>query len=117
MPDGVAIMNDDWGQDPSVRFMRRVFKAMEETQKTLLANASISFADVRLRRWRETARALFEQTWPVANRRGVVASEEEAGILYAHCFARVLGEAGIKIPQEILPPHEKISKLVKEVRA
>jgi predicted trehalose synthase len=109
-------MNDDWGQDPSVRFMRRVFRAMEETQKTMLSNVNISYGDVRLRRWRETARALFEQAWPVAGRGGVVASEEEAGILYAHCFARALIEAGIKIPQEILPPHEKISKLLKEVR-
>jgi hypothetical protein len=109
-------MNDEWGHDPSVRFMRRVFKGMEETQKTLLANVNISFVDVRLRRWRETARAMFEQTWPVASRRGVVGSEEEAGILYAHCLARTLIEVGIKIPQEILPQHEKIFKLVKEVK-
>ena len=109
-------MNDDWGHDPSVRFMRRVFKGMEETQRTLLANVNISHVDVRLRRWRETARDLFEQAWPVATRRGVAASEEEAGILYAHCLARALIEAGIKIPHEDLPHHEKISKLVKEVK-
>ena len=110
------MMNDEWGQDPSVRFMRRVFKGMEETQKTLLANANISFVDVRLRRWRETAREVFEEAWLVAGRRGMVPSEEEAGILYAHCLARVLTAAGIPIPQEILPPHEKMSRLVKEVK-
>jgi hypothetical protein len=109
-------MNDEWGQDPSVRFMRRVFKGMEETQKTLLANVNISPVDVRLRRWRETARELFEQAWPVASRRGVAAGEEEAGVLYAHCLARTLIEAGIQIPQDLLPHHEKISKLLKEVK-
>jgi hypothetical protein len=109
-------MNDDWGHDPSVRFMRRVFKSMDEIQRTLLANANISHVDVRLRRWRETARGLFEHVWPVATRRGAAASEGDAGTLYAHCLARALMEDGIKIPPEVLPPNEKISMLVKEVK-
>jgi hypothetical protein len=109
-------MNDEWGHDPSVRFMRRVFKGMEEAQGRLLANVNLSPVDVRLRRWRETARELFEQAWPVASRSGVAASEEEAGVLYAHCLARILIDAGIKIPQDLLPHHEKISRLVKEVK-
>ncbi len=109
-------MSDDWGHDPSVLFMRRVFKGMEETQKRLLATLAISRFDVRLRHWRETTRDLFEQAWPIAARKGVAASEEEAGILYAHCLARALIEDGIKIPHEALPPDEKISKLVEEVK-
>lgn len=109
-------MNDDFGHDPSVRFMRRVFKSMEETQRRLLANVNLSHVDVRLRHWRETARDVFEQAWPIATRRGVAASEEEAGILYAHCLARTLIEDGIEIPHEALPPDEKISMLIKEVK-
>ena len=109
-------MSDDWGHDPSVLFMRRVFKGMEETQRRLLANVTLSHVDVRLRRWRETARDVFEQAWPIATRRGVVASEEEAGILYAHCLARTLTSDGIKIPNGVVSHDEKISKLVEEVK-
>ena len=109
-------MNDDWGHDASVRFMRRVFKGMEETQKRLLANLAISRFDARLRHWRETTRDLFEQVWPIAAGRGTAASEEKASILYAHCLARTLTSGGIKIPNGVVSHDEKISKLVEEVK-
>lgn len=109
-------MNDEWGGDPSVRFMRRVFKSMEETQKRLLADLKISHSDPRLRHWRETSRDLFEHVWPIAIRRGVASSDKEAGALYAHCIARTLRSDGIEIPHDAVPLDETFPRLVQEVK-
>ena len=57
---------DEWGHDPSVQSMRRVFCFMEEAQQQLLRDLNISLFDQRLRRGREHALKLFEQAWPLA---------------------------------------------------
>ena len=51
---------DDWGFDPSVRMMRRVYERIEMVQGELLKRLSISPFDPRLRRWREKARDYLE---------------------------------------------------------
>jgi hypothetical protein len=109
-------MNDDWGRDPSVRFMRRVFKRMEETQTKLLADATISSFDGRLPRWRKVALDLFERAWPVAARHGLAGSEGEAGILYGHCLAQALVSDGIQISEEAMPHDERVTTLLREVK-
>jgi len=109
-------MKDEWGHDPSVRFMRHVFKNMEVVQNRLLSDLALSSFDPRLRQWREVTRDLFERVWTIAARRNLVASEEQAGILYAHCLAQTLRLSGLEIPDEALPHDEGISKLVREVR-
>jgi hypothetical protein len=106
---------DEWGHDPSVCSMRRVFKNMEAVQNRLLGNLTPSSFDPRLREWREAARDLFEQVWTMAVRRGLVSDEEGAGILYAHCLAQTLRLSGIEIPLEGLPQDERIYRLVQEV--
>ena len=53
---------DEWGHDPSVQSMRRVFSFMEEAQQELLRRLNISLFDKRLRRSREQALELFEQS-------------------------------------------------------
>ncbi len=40
---------DEWGHDPSVQSMRRVFSWMEEAQQELLGHLDISLFDKRLR--------------------------------------------------------------------
>jgi hypothetical protein len=108
-------MTDEWGQDPSIRFMRRVFQSMETIHKELLDLAGISPFDARLRDWREAARNLFEQGWTLAASRGFGLGEEQASVLYAHCFAKTLRAHGFEIPNERLPRDEKLSKLIQEV--
>jgi hypothetical protein len=105
---------DEWGHDPSVQSMRRIFSHMEKAQNELLRHVKISPLDQRLRRGREHARTLFERLWPLATRKGIVASEEDAALLYIHCLANLLSRSGIAVPSDSLPQHEKISKLLKE---
>jgi hypothetical protein len=109
-------IQDDWGHDPSVQSMRRVFARMEMAQKELLGRLNISPFDARLRQWREEARALFERLWPLAARRGVVVSEEDTASLYAHCLARTLRRDGVDVPSEAVPCDERIIKFLSEGR-
>jgi len=107
-------LHDEWGHDPSVQSMRRVFSHMEKAQNELLRILKISSFDQRLRRGCEQARKLFERVWPLAARKGIAESEEDAALLYVHCLANVLSLNGISVPSEVLPQHEKISSFLKE---
>jgi hypothetical protein len=93
-------LQDEWGHDPSVRMMRRIFARMEESQEDLLKRLKLSPLDGRLRRVRESARHLFEQAWPEGQRKGLTRKEEDAATLYLHCFVRMLNREGIKVPPE-----------------
>ena len=105
---------DEWGQDPSVQSMRRVFSFMEEAQHELLRHLNISLFDKRLRRSREKALELFERAWPQAVQQGIIGNEKEAASLYIHCLARAMNSAGIEVPKEWLPMNEKIVHLLME---
>ena len=107
---------DEWGHDPSVQSMRRVFSFMEEAQQELLTRLNISFFDRRLRHSREQALEIFERVWSVAIRSGMVMNEKDAGPLYIHCLARALSSAGIRVPKELLPRDEKIIRFLQEER-
>ncbi|UCB49339.1 MAG: hypothetical protein JSW56_00030 [Deltaproteobacteria bacterium] len=106
---------DDWGFDPSVRMMRRVFGRIERVQGDLLKRLSISSFDPRLRRWREKARDYLERCWVQASRLGIEVGEEQAACIYAHCLTWAMNLDGIKVPRETLPKDEKIEILLKEV--
>lgn len=95
-------MRDDWGKDPSVQNMRRVFGHMEAAQGKLLGRLNISPYDNRLRRWREKARTLFDQACIQTARRGAVLNEEDAALIYLHCLEKVLSLDGIEISGDAL---------------
>jgi len=86
---------DEFGYDPAIRQMRRVFSQMEAVSKELLAGAGISPFDPRLRRWREAARGLFEQGWAKAAQRNMSLTDDEAGILYGLALKRLMERDGI----------------------
>ena len=104
---------DEWGHDPSVQSMRRVFSFMEEAQKEFLLCLNISSFDRRLRRSREQALEVFERAWHLAVRKGKM-SEKDAAPLYLHCLARTLRLAGVEVPEELLPKDEKIIHLLQK---
>ena len=104
---------DEWGRDPSVQSMRRVFSSIEEAQQEFLLCLNISCFDRRLRRSREQALELFERTWPKAVRRGMM-SEKDAASLYVHCLARTLRLAGVEVPGELLPRDEKVIRFLQK---
>jgi hypothetical protein len=106
---------DEWGQDPSVQSMRRVFSFMEEAQQELLGHLNISLFDRRLRRSRDQALKLFEQAWPLAIRKGMMINAKDGAPLYIHCLARALSSAGVEVPEKWLPQDEKIIRFMKEM--
>ncbi len=103
---------DEWGRDPSVRFMRSVFAAIEATQNRFLDGLGVSRLDNRLRQWRKMALHLFEKNWAVAARRGMPLAEKDAADLYLHCLAKVLGTRGIEAPRLSLPDNPAVVSLL-----
>ncbi len=106
---------DEWGKDPSVQIMRRVFKGMEEVQHELLKRLDIIPYDLRIRRWRDQALTLFERAWGVASRMGITLDEHTASLVYVHCLAKVMSTERINIPPGILPESKSVERIFKEV--
>jgi hypothetical protein len=106
---------DAWGRDPSVQIMRTVFQAMEQAQQGLLDRLAIPSSDLRLRGWREQALALFERCWGMANRMGISMDPATASIIYCSVLARVMGAAGVEIPEDLVSQREEVARLLKEV--
>ena len=107
-------IRDDWGEDPSVQSMRRVFAHMETAQEELLGRLSISPYDNRLRRWREEARTFFDRACALTTKRGIVLSEEYLASIYLHCLGQVLSLNGIEFPSDVLPRDEGIIRFLSE---
>ena len=106
---------DEWGKDPSVQFMRRVFEEMEKTQHELLKRLDITPYDLRIRRWRGQALALFERAWVAANRTGLTMDDHMASLVYVHCLAKIMGAERINIPSGVLPEAKSVERIFKEV--
>ena len=106
---------DEWGQDPSVQAMRKVFKAMETSLEEILKRLDISPYDYRIRGWLEETLAKFERSCGVAHQMGIPMNEEKAPAIYARCLARVIGSEGIEIPQDLLPQQKEAERLVQAV--
>jgi hypothetical protein len=106
---------DEWGKDPSVWFMRKVFKEMEKAQQELLKRLDITPYDLRIRRWREQTLALFERAWGVSNRIGITMDEHTASLVYVHCLAKVMSAERINITSGILSEVKGIERILKEV--
>lgn len=107
---------DEWGHDPSVQSMRRVFSYMEEAQQELLRDLNISVFDRKLRRARQGALELFERAWPSAIKKGIIKSEKDAAPIYLHCLIQALKIARVEVPDELVSKDEKIIKLLQEER-
>jgi len=106
---------DEWGRDPSVQAMRKVFQAIETSLEGILKRLDISPYDDRIRGWLEKTLAKFERSWGVAHQMGIPMDEEMAPAVYARCFAQVIGAEGIEIPQDLLPHVETAERLAHEV--
>ena len=106
---------DEWGRDPSVNSMRKIFKSMEMTQKELLTSLDISPYDPRLREWRERARIMFERKWVSAVQMGINMDGMAASAVYARCLAKLFASEGIDVPPHLLPEDSRIDVFLKEV--
>lgn len=108
-------MEDQFGRDPQVRYLRRVFAGMEQKQKELLEKIGVVPTDYRLKRVREATLKHFERAWVLASRRGVAETEDEIGDLYILCLAKILAGNRITVPGELLPSNPRINDVIKEV--
>lgn len=106
---------DDWGRDPGVRAMRRVFAQIERSQEAFLQSLGIAPHDTRLRLWREKTLGMFEGSWAELTRRGVNMDEERAGTLYVHLLARVMASEGVSVGPGLLKEDGDMEKLLREV--
>ena len=111
----MALM-DDWGRNPEVRRMRRIFQEMESGQAGLIHAMKISPFDARLRIWRDKARLLFERLWPKAATYGNM-DENRIGSLYVHCLGRIMNDDGIPVLEALLPEDREIRSLLKGGRS
>jgi hypothetical protein len=106
---------DEWGKDPSVQVMRKVFQAMEHAHQELLKRLDIAPDDQRLRTWREQTLALFERCWGVADQLDVTMDEQTAATIYCSLFAKIMEASGIVIPADIFSPEGNVARLIQAV--
>jgi hypothetical protein len=105
---------DEWGKDPAVRAMRKVFKEMEDAQGEFFSRMGIGNYDPRLRHWREKALALFEKAFSFANRSGMQINEKIASEIYLHCLAQIMRVEGVDILDDFLSGRLDIEAILKE---
>ncbi len=106
---------DEWGRDPSVQAIRKIFKEMETCKNEILGRLGISPYDLRIRRWLEKALAIFEKAWEAANQMGVSMDEKIAPVVYVHCLAKAMGSEGTEIPDGLLPEEKEAERLMREI--
>lgn len=105
---------DEWGRDPAVQGMRRVFQAMERMQARLLKELQVEALNPRLRNAREVGRTLFERAWGTAARSRVL-GEAELVTIYAHCLAYGLERNGIPVSKAVLPADVSLAPILREI--
>ena len=110
----MAIENDDFGNDPSVKRMRKIFSSMEKAQWDILEKLKISTFDERLQNIRKTALDLFGKSFPLAISKGMDLDEDASAGLYAFCLVQSLKLAGILIPDNFLPDKKQLEAVVME---
>ncbi len=104
--------NDEWGRDPAVRSLRRIFGVIEAEQQRLLDRLTIDRLDSRLSQWRKMTLHLFEQQWASSVEQGLRLEEKDVGDLYLRCMARVLGTRGVVVPADAMAANEKVDRVM-----
>ena len=110
----MAIENDDFGHDPSVQRMRKIFSSMEKVQWDMLEKLKISTFDDRLRNIRKTALDIFGKSFQLAISRGMDLDEDASAGLYAFCLAQSLKPVGIDVTDDLLPNNKQLEAVVME---
>lgn len=106
---------DDWGKDPSVQRMRKIFSMMERIDQTLIQDTGLSPFDRRLRNIREMSRGLFQKSFSHCMSKGIHLDEKDTIELFKKCHIIAFRRNGISMA-DIEPPEENaISAIVQEV--
>jgi hypothetical protein len=107
----MVIEDDNWGKDPSVRQMRRIFANIEAHYNALLLALEINAMDKRVAQWRVKTLRIFERIWAYGTQSGLMQNEEDMVDLYLHCLGRVLSIDGVFVPRALLPINLAAEKL------
>jgi len=108
------IDQDEWGRDPSVQTMRKVFSSIERAQHLFFLQLQVSFFDERIRRWRERALTIFEKMWDYAAQKGIPMDQESASDIYIFALARVINSDNVNVSDDKFPQDTKIKKIFME---
>jgi hypothetical protein len=106
---------DEWGHDPTVQRVRRLFTLMENEQNALLNQLSLSSLDARLHDSRKTALKLYERACSLAAPKRLAWDEKTYAAVYITCLITVLEKLGIRIPDDVLRAYQRHADLLREV--
>lgn len=106
---------DEWGHDPTVQQVRRLFSLMENGQDALLKQLGLSSLDTRLHDSRKTALSMYEKACRLAANKGLAWDEKTYADVYVNCLIAVLEKRGIRIPNDVLEVHQPHAGLLREV--
>lgn len=110
----MGIENDEFGRNPSVQRMRKIFSGMEKFQWDMLEKLKISHFDDRLQNIRKNALDLFGKSFPLAASKGMTMDEKTVSMLYAFCLAQAIKLVDIDVPGSILPDNKTLEEAVTE---
>jgi hypothetical protein len=106
---------DEWGHDPTVQQVRRLFALMENEQDALLKQLNLSSLDTRLHDSRKTALRMYESACSQAAAKRPAWDETTYAAVYINCLIRVLEKRGIQIPDDVLEAHQRHADVLREV--
>ena len=108
---------DEWGKDPSVQSVRRLFGLFEREYDRLLKELNLSSLDARLRPAREGALRLYGRACSLAAAKRLGWDEKTHAAVYMECLVLVLSRQGIPIPEGVRQAHQAHGDLLREVTA
>ena len=108
-------MTNDWGADPSVQRMRRIFNSMEEIDNALIKSTGLSPFDTRLREIRTDSRILFEKSFSCLLSKGIHPDDRRTIELYRHCHINTFNKNSISISDSEENTDKELAALIKEV--
>lgn len=108
---------DEWGRDPGVQSVRRVFGLFERGYDQLLKELNISPMDARLRPAREGALRLYGRACSLAAAKRLGWDETAHAAAYLECLVLVLSRQGVPIPEGVQQAHQAHGDLLREVTA
>ena len=109
-------MRDEWGYDPTVQWVRRLFGLMEKEQRAMLESLKVPPFDMRLGRVRKIALSMYEDACNRAGGGGRDRDESTLAALYRSCFIRALQQQGVGIPDGVTAVPNDHADLVEKDR-
>lgn len=106
---------DEWGKDPEVRRIRKIFSGMEKMDATILKDAGLSPFDQRLRKARDLRRKLYEAVYGRALSKGRALKDPSPWVLFEQCQVAAFMECGLPVPETRQAARPEITALIREV--